>query len=239
MFKDLKHSIVLRKIPYKNADAFFLVFTKESGKIMLTAKGIKKVNSKLAPFLQVGSILKINITNSKKSKIPIITGVQSLFLPQIASYEDLIIFEKALSITNLACKEDQIIPQVFSILQNFITNFINFSNKKILLLAYKLKLFFALGFLGNFNECMFCNKKLSIKENNYISHQGVLCSLCKNNDIVTLKISTNELKVLYFLQKHDFLDIKKLVVSDEFIKSIFKKVEVIIKISYIIFLTIN
>jgi len=49
--------LVLKKVELLNLDNFITIFTKDIGKIVAVAKGIKKLNSRRAPHLQTGNLI--------------------------------------------------------------------------------------------------------------------------------------------------------------------------------------
>ncbi|MBI5254169.1 recombination protein O N-terminal domain-containing protein [Candidatus Falkowbacteria bacterium] len=70
MFATIKtKGIVLNQYEAKNgADALFLVYTREHGKIVVAGRGIKKLNSKLAGHLVTFGIVEFNIAGAKDIK---------------------------------------------------------------------------------------------------------------------------------------------------------------------------
>ncbi len=61
-------AIVLRRRSLLNKDSLVTFFTKESGKVTVVAKGVKKTTSRRAPHLQTGNLLEIvcNVRNERK-----------------------------------------------------------------------------------------------------------------------------------------------------------------------------
>ncbi|MFH0814762.1 MAG: recombination protein O N-terminal domain-containing protein [Candidatus Falkowbacteria bacterium] len=70
MFSIIKtKGIVLNQYEAKNgADALFLVYTRELGKVVVAGRGIKKMNSKLAGHLASFGIVEFNIAGAKDIK---------------------------------------------------------------------------------------------------------------------------------------------------------------------------
>jgi len=56
-------ALVLRAIPRNDKDAQFVLYTKELGKIYATAKSVRKITSKLAGHLKIGSLIDARIIN--------------------------------------------------------------------------------------------------------------------------------------------------------------------------------
>lgn len=55
--------IVLKKIELLNLDNLITIFTKDLGKIVVLAKGIKKLNSRRAPHIQTGNLIDLMLYN--------------------------------------------------------------------------------------------------------------------------------------------------------------------------------
>lgn len=53
------NAFVLRKKNMANQDLFISLFTEESGKLSLIAKGIKKITSKRQPHIQTGNLIEV------------------------------------------------------------------------------------------------------------------------------------------------------------------------------------
>lgn len=70
MFSTIKtKGIVLNQYEAKNgADALFLIYTRELGKVVVAGRGIKRMNSKLAGHLATFGIIELNIAGTKDIK---------------------------------------------------------------------------------------------------------------------------------------------------------------------------
>jgi len=64
--------IILRSIPFGEADAFFVILTKDFGKMKIFAKGVKKIDAKLAGHLDLFNKSEIAFVMGKK--IPRLTS---------------------------------------------------------------------------------------------------------------------------------------------------------------------
>lgn len=68
MFSSFKtEAFVLKKKDLLNKDILISLFTKKEGKVIVIAKGVKKITSKRAPHLQTGNL--INVQLNKKNNI--------------------------------------------------------------------------------------------------------------------------------------------------------------------------
>lgn len=58
--------IVLKKVELLNLDNFITIFTKDLGKIVAVAKGIKKLNSRRAPHIQTANLIDLMLYNKNE-----------------------------------------------------------------------------------------------------------------------------------------------------------------------------
>lgn len=66
--------IVIKRINYQEADRIIIIFSKESGKIKVIGKSIRKITSRRAPHLEIFSHVKVFVHESKH--LPYITEAE-------------------------------------------------------------------------------------------------------------------------------------------------------------------
>ncbi len=59
------HGVVLKRINYADADKIITVYTAEKGKVVLLAKGIRKIKSRRAPHLELFNLVRLTVHPSK------------------------------------------------------------------------------------------------------------------------------------------------------------------------------
>ena len=210
------HGVLLSRVWVKDSDAIVTFFSQEQGKISLYCRGVKKAGSKMGPFLQPGAIL-IGETVKTKTSLPLLKSVQGVFQPEIHDYEALTLFQQSLELTKQLCQEDQVIEPVFTLLSKFLPAFCHYKKHQQLLLAFTLKLFSSIGFLGSLKECSTCHTKLEETKHHFSADHGIICSSCGN---LEQSIDFDSIKILAFLQSASFEDIEKLRLSESQISSL-------------------
>lgn len=131
-------AIVLDRRNYAEADRIVTLFTQEKGKLVVLAKGVRKLNSKRLGSLEIGTHLKAMIVVGKAmdilSQTVIIDSYQQLKndLPSITRLYQL------LEVVNFLTGEDQENPEVYQILIDTMSqlNHSGSSNKDHLLAAF-------------------------------------------------------------------------------------------------------
>jgi recombinational DNA repair protein (RecF pathway) len=58
-------ALVMKRWPQREANSSFLLYTRELGRILARAQSIRKVTSKLAPALQVGSLSSVSLVRGR------------------------------------------------------------------------------------------------------------------------------------------------------------------------------
>jgi DNA repair protein RecO (recombination protein O) len=203
--------IILSKLFYKDTNAIFRVLTKEGGRISIGAKGVKKMGSKYKSLLCLGSIHNIDLV-FYKGDLGFVRSMKTIFYPESLSYEDLVIFEKALSITLSLCPENEPEPEVFQLLTDFIKMFEGTEKKQLYYIAYQCKLLSLLGFIADLHYCIHCEVKFASVPQYFNQVQGFICKGCCNNNTFPL-IPFEAIKVLAFIQQYSFENIAKLSLS--------------------------
>jgi len=143
--------IVLRKYHGSdNGDAMFLVYTKELGKIRVNAKGIKKINSKLAGHLASFGVVEFNLAG--KREIKQLIGAVLMDKLETKTAEDFAIVSFVQNFLDEVVVKTEADPRFWSaleiLLQKIFSN-LSFAQKRLLIYSFVLQ---TLKYLGNFSE---------------------------------------------------------------------------------------
>lgn len=147
MVKSTKtEAIVLRKRELLGKDVLVSLFTEEEGKIIVIAKGIKKLTSRRSPHIQTGNLIKVNL-HSKKERIylegtSLISGFSELKKKPDkvnALYQYFFVLEKLLP-------EHQKEDVVYNLTRSFLVKLSKSASKDDILLLYLNKVLGALGY---------------------------------------------------------------------------------------------
>ena len=144
----LTQGIILKKEDYRDYDCKFIIYTLSRGKIIVLAKGSKKITSKLNPHLDFFSTLTLMVANS--SALKRLAGVQLLKkYKRINQY-----FSKNISalyfleVVNLLVKYDFKDDEVYKIIVSFFSALEDCQNSQVDLLSLNKHLFELLSHLG-------------------------------------------------------------------------------------------
>ncbi len=171
-------AIVLSRRSFKEYDEILSLYSKEMGKVEVTARGIKKITSKNSSFLEPFSVVHVGTAPGKDRTYLTTTQVIEYFsairtdLPKVRQAGLVVSWlEKILSI-------GQRDPRIYETLLSWL-DFVNLSQetKPILLDSIFLKILAFLGFEPQLLECIYCAKSLEAETVFYFSFLsgGLVC----------------------------------------------------------------
>lgn len=172
-------AIVLSRRSFKEYDEILSLYSKEMGKVEVTARGIKKITSKNSSFLEPFSVVHAGTAPGKDRTYLTTTQVIEYFsgirtdLPKVRQAALVVAWlEKVLSIGQ---RDTRIYETLLSWL-----DFVNGSQetKPILLDAFFFKILAFLGFEPQLQECIYCGKAVESEKQIWFSFLGggVMCS---------------------------------------------------------------
>jgi len=196
----LTKAIILDRQDWREYDSKLTLYSPAKGKIILVARGVKKLKSKLAGHLEPISLSQIMAIRGRQVdyigsavNIECFVGIKS-DLDKINAAGD------AIRIFNNIIKEGEADESIFNLLTEFL-KILDKAGKNYQLLKYFfiLKLMSQLGYKPELYNCLKCKKRVS-PANNYfdLSKGGLICQECNNNDNKKeiLAISSDGIKVL-------------------------------------------
>jgi len=222
-------AIVLRRSDFGEADRLLTVFTPERGKLRLVAKGARKPSSRKSGHVELFSHTQLLVAVGRE--LDIVTQAETLE-PFVALRGNLLRTTYAYYVAELV---DAFMPDqdenrpLFDLLRDALGWLCAAGEKgdetadqdlaAALALAtryYELHLLGLAGYQPQLFFCGRCKKRLE-PELNYMSagEGGVLCHRCGYNQVGTLELSVNALKVLRFLQTRDWQACRLLRLSPE------------------------
>lgn len=133
-----------------NGDAMFLVYTKQLGKILINAKGIKKINSKLAGHLASFGVVEFNLAGKREVKQLIGAVLMDKLETKTAEDFQLVSFiQNFLNEVVVKTEADYSFWVALEGLLQRIFADLSFAQKRLLIYSFVLQ---ALKYLGNFSE---------------------------------------------------------------------------------------
>jgi DNA repair protein RecO (recombination protein O) len=192
-------AIVLRTVNYSETSIIVTLFSKESGKMTLMAKGARKPKSLFAAQLEPMNILNINYFHKDARNIQLLKN--SSFIEDSTDIrENFDALNYGLTIVEILDKllhENDIDPIVFrlsiKILSALKSTQINYD---ILFSFFLLQLSVRLGFMPELNKC--CNCFINLETAKFDEHKGeLMCKNCVHSGEINFSVGTiNLLKAL-------------------------------------------
>ena len=157
MFYCSSQAIVLGKEEFSESDLFFIFFSQKTGRIKVLAKGARKINAKLKPFLKIGNLVNLELVFKNQYRllgVELIDNFSSLrknfeYLFRVIS--DLEFAKEMIIFTE---KDESLWKLLFSYLKvaNLLAKKKSKENLIVSSLFFKIKLINLLGFLPSFEE---------------------------------------------------------------------------------------
>ena len=177
--------IVIREVTYKENDKIITILTDTLGKISAVAKGAKKTNS---PYLASSQFLVYSefvlYQNTGYYYLNSASVINTFYNLRIDFDKLQNVFEMT-KILNSVTDENQDTENILQLFLNTIYVLDKFDkDKKLVMNAFKIKLFSLLGF-APMDNCSSCNKSLLEDESEYVYYDYVdnvfLCDKCKDS----------------------------------------------------------
>ena len=191
--------IVIKKIDYKeNANLITLLTPK--GKLSLIVRGSKKINSVTRNYTNLFSQLDFNATDNLKLNTLTEGYIVNAFVNINTDFNKMNVGLQILEKINLLCDEIQnyevfytFVVKVFNLLENT-------SYPISILNIFEIKLLYLLGVAPELRECVICQNK-DIEHGFFsVSSGGIICRKHQINNYDLDSLSTNALKLLYYIK---------------------------------------
>jgi len=144
--------IIIKRRNYAEADRILTIFTPTTGKILVKAKGVRKLTSKRASHIEL--LNRVNVSLYKKGNIPILTEVISITsFDKVKQNLSLVGFAYHIcELVDSLCPEGQENSEVFSLLEQMLFDLSEKNDVGKNIHNFEIKLLTILGFLqGNEN----------------------------------------------------------------------------------------
>lgn len=213
-------AVVLKYIPLWESDRLLTLYTPDSGKLRVVAKGVRRAKSKFAGHLE--PLTHVTLTVTEGASLGTITDAQS-----IQSFKTLKSDLQAISIGIYLAElldgfssDNLSNPELFELFVNTLKHLDENQYPMLLMRYFEAKLLVYSGFGPELYICVMCGDLLNPINHYYsLSDGGILCPTCKlNATTVTHPISMNTIKVIRYLQREKYNDISKLTLSASILK---------------------
>lgn len=219
---DYRYSgIVLNSREVGEADRVYAIFTLEAGKIRVLGKGVRKINAKLAGFLEPLTFAEIFVSRGKG--LGQISGslIENSF-PTIRSNWEL--SKNVFAVFKLADKlapEQQPDEKAFKLLLGYLETLEKLSGEKteknaILKLGFLFKFTHQLGYGLEAEKCLACGKILAAGKNFFSpSRGGFLCAECPKDSESDFPVKDSSIKIIRIFAKNHLKNLTKLAATLE------------------------
>lgn len=217
-------ALIIKRKDFGEADKLITLFTKNKGKIVTLAKGVRKINSRRAASLELLNQSKIFLHQSKG--LPLITEVEL-----IKPFNNLKEHLTKISLTYLPLELiDQFLDegeennQIYQLLLDTLESIdktTDLQKIKVLVSNFQLKLLTSAGFLPQLYQCVRCKKNL-LPAKNYLAPYlgGIIDQDCNKEVLLGREVSIDAVKGLRFLEKEKIDKIARLSFSKKLIDEV-------------------
>jgi DNA repair protein RecO (recombination protein O) len=211
--------IILSKRNVGEADRLYQVYTREKGKVQLLAKGVRKVEARLAASLENFNLVGLTVVGRNGTKKITHALVEENFKRLRQDYLSLeSVFRSLKKFEKIMEKEDRD-QEAFQFVEDYLrsiekTEAADETKISLLEQAFLFKVLSHLGYKFEITKCVRCGKKIVPGENYFdFSLGGLVCQLCPGNLAHCVKIGDNAVKALRIIYQNKLAAITRLKVS--------------------------
>lgn len=211
------HGIIINKKDIGEVDRFYIIYTREMGKVRILGKGVRNPNAKLAGHLEPVTYSEVCFAKSKgRGKI---TGAIAIdnFLNIKSNFLSLSRVFWILGILDKLIGEEEKDERIFVMLLGYLEILNNSSPElteemlETVSLGFIFKLLDFLGYRLEVEKCVLCGQKL-ISGKNYLSvaRGGVVCSCCLQGEIRKFSVLDETIKLIRIFLQNDIRNFSKI-----------------------------
>ncbi len=202
--------IVIREVTYKDNDKIITILTDGLGKVSAIAKGAKKTNS---PFLASSQFLVYSefvlYQNTGYYYLNSAESINTFYNLRVDLDKLQIVFDMT-KLINMVTDENQDCEKILKLFLNTIYALDKLDkDSKLVVNAFKIKLFSLLGFAPRQDKCANCSKALLESEEDFVYYNYVdntfLCESCKNtvDNRSKIQISMATYNAIFYIIRSD------------------------------------
>jgi len=225
-FNDL--AITIKRTDIKESDRLFVFYTRGHGRVDAIARGVKKINSKMAGHLEPFGIVQLMIARGKTTNQVAGAARQKDFASIKDDLLKIYLTDFALEVVEALTKPEHPDKNIYDLLFDFLilldNTILDKKNKAQLLLLAHIFSFKLLGYLGfsmDLQSCVKCKNKLTPNGNYFNARKGgVVCSACNGDHQELTPVSKEVIKVMRLAQEKKLDFFIKLRVSRQLVKEL-------------------
>lgn len=214
---------VLKKDDLGEADQVFSIFTKDFGKLKITAKAVRKIKSKLRAGIGLFYLSEVEFIQGKNHKTLTDAAVITKFENTRQDLEKLktasLVAKAADDLIKGEEKDEQIwelLSEVFDTLNNYSLFTVHCS---LMYYYFVWNLLSILGYQIDLYNCAYCQKKLVPQKLFFNPEQGIICGDCQSQGDAVL---SDIIKILRIFLNRDWQTLSRLKITDSHKKSLEK-----------------
>lgn len=209
-------AIVLNRKPLAEDDSKVIIYSRGAGKLELTARGTKKIKSKLAGHLEPFNLTDIMVVRGRTYDYVGAAASEKCYLNIKSDLAKLAAAGQAVNSFNKLIKPGLADAQLFKLLRDYLDVLDLVKSDYVILNSFFIfKLLNQLGHGPELNNCVNCGRKISPGNNRFdLARGGLACGLCSNKKIAgQLTISDDSIKLLRLADKNDLNKLTKVKLS--------------------------
>jgi DNA repair protein RecO (recombination protein O) len=214
--------IILKYIPYKEADLIVTLLTENTGKVKAVAQGARRIKSKF-----IGHLEPLTIINGLLIKGKTLDTISQVDIKQSYPefYMDLNRLSRGLYICELV---DQFAPEnepnkpLFRLTMRILSILTNSTeiDYELALREFEFQILKISGLMPELYNCVSCNTSIIPNDHNYSAvGGGVICTDCSSN-IQTSPMSLSAIKLIRFFDNKSILEDSQISISPETIQEV-------------------
>ena len=228
-------AIILNRKSFSECDSRVIVYSRECGKLELTARGAKKIKSKSAGHLEPISLTDIMVVRGRRHDYVGAAISENCFSNIKNDLAKLPLAARTVRIVDQLIKPGVADEKVFKLLKDYFV-FLNTVKKDFEISAwfFVFKLLAELGHKPELSQCLNCSAKLQPGKNKFdLARGGLVCGRCaKSSDSNQLVMSDDGIKLLRLVLKSDFKRLAKVKVSKKLGEEIEKIISLFFKYNF-------
>ncbi len=193
-------AIVLRTSPLGEADRLFTLLTPQLGKLRATARGVRKLTSKLGGHLD--PLTRSSLTINRGRNLDTIASADTLeTFPLVKEDLERLSFAiYAVELVDAFSPEEASNPQVYALFLETLRTLGTVSSPDLALRYFELHLLGVTGFSPTLDRCVECREQVMPGQHMFsASASGILCPACRASQPQASPISVDALKSMRFL----------------------------------------
>lgn len=208
-------AIILKHSDMGEADRLLTVLTPYRGKLRLVAKGVRKPTSRKAGHLE--SLTRSQLLVARGRNLDLITQAE-MIEPYVALRRDLWRLSHAYYVAELVdgfSEEGSEAPRLYSLVCDALTWICEGDSLALAVRYFELCLLGLAGYRPQLFHCVHCDAPLEPEANFFTAELGgALCPRCGDIEATARPIALGALKVLRFMQTHEFAECSALHLKD-------------------------